>query len=88
MHEPHGKHRIILLTMCVYRYVAWKQTSYCSVRFLGANHIETQFTLYCCHVLKGAVYCHCIETAILLLLPVSVAVRMFTDICHNPLIQF
>jgi hypothetical protein len=39
-----------------------------------------QFPLYCCHVLRGVFTGRCIETAVLLLLPVFIAMRMFTDI--------
>jgi hypothetical protein len=38
------------------------------------------FSLYCCHVLKEVFTGRRIETAVLLLLPVFVVVRMFTDI--------
>jgi hypothetical protein len=39
-----------------------------------------QLPLYCCYILKGVFTGHCIATAVLLLLPVFIAVRMFTDI--------
>jgi hypothetical protein len=81
LHGPHGKHRLLLLRMRVYSFVAWQYTSYCSVHLLGADHIE--YSLLCIVVtfLRWGVFAgRRIETVVLLLLPVFVAVRMFTDI--------
>jgi hypothetical protein len=57
LHGPQEKRRLLLLRMRFYSFVAWQQTSYCSVRLLRADHIET---------------------ALLLLLSVFVAVRMIS----------
>jgi hypothetical protein len=42
---PHGKHRFQLLSMHVYRCVAWQQTSYISVLLLGAGRIGNTVSL-------------------------------------------
>jgi hypothetical protein len=46
---------------------------------------KTRFPLYCYHVFKGGGLFtgRRMETAFLLLLPEFVAVRKFTDKCHN-----
>jgi hypothetical protein len=40
LHGPHVKHRLPLLWMHVYRYVAWQQTFCISTIFLGVDSIE------------------------------------------------
>jgi hypothetical protein len=50
------------------------------VRSLGADRIENSFPYIVVTVLRGVFTDRRIETAILLLMLVSVAVRMFTDI--------
>jgi hypothetical protein len=42
---PHGKHRLPLLWMHVSSCVVWQQTSYISVRLLGADRIENIVSL-------------------------------------------
>jgi hypothetical protein len=75
------KTRLLLLRMRFYSFVAWQQTSYCSVLLLGAANIEnTVSPILLSRSSGGGVIIGCrIDTAVLLL-PVFIAVRMFTDI--------
>jgi hypothetical protein len=45
LHGPHGKLRLPLLWMHVYRFVAWQQTFYIYVLLLGADRIENTVSL-------------------------------------------
>jgi hypothetical protein len=81
LQRPHGKQSILLLRMPVYSFVAWQQTSYCSVRFLVVDRIEnTVSPIFVVTFLRGVFTGVRRETPVLLLLPVFVAVGMFTDI--------
>jgi hypothetical protein len=47
--------------------------------FAWRGQHRKQFSLYCCHILRGVFTGRHIETAVLLLLSIFVVVRMFTD---------